>query len=1098
MNSKDNAITFQDFLKSKGICMENKEESIEVLGSVKGELTFAQKRMWFFNKFDPDSVAYNIPIALLIHGSIDEEVLEKSLNDVIKRHEIMRTTFHDEEGKAYQQVHSEFKYKLVTKEFKRENSINETLKEIFDSEFNTVFNIEELPLFKAGLFKAADDEYIFILNIHHIISDGWSTGILLKEVVSLYEYHKGNKNKELPMPKIQYLDYAVWQNKRLKSSEIKKQLNYCINNLKDSSKILKLPTDYKRPAIQGTSGSVEFFELSPEMSRNIEKFSRKEGITTFMFLIAAFYVLLYRYTGQEDILVGTPISGRNNVDVEDMLGLFTNTVVIKGDMSDKPNVREFLNRVKKASIEAFENSDVPFEMLVDELKINRNMSYSPLVQVMFSYQNASMPMMNIDGAELETLEIDSGFSQFDFSLSFRKKGDSLAGSFEYNTDLFNRETIIRMKDCYLNIINSFIENSEEYISKIKILSEEEIKIFNTWNETETNYRDDAFLCELFEEQAQKHGDSIALIYENEILTYKELNERANKIAHLLRKIGVNNEKLVATYFDYSIEVIVGILGVLKAGGAYMPLDTKMPFERIKYIMNDSDTSIILSTKENSKYLDGLDKEVIYIDEDIDEDIDNLEQHGEYDRIAALIYTSGSTGQPKGVLLENRALVNLTSSFIESYNVTNEDRVLPLTAIASSSFAGEILPIICKGGTVVLTAHNNFLDVENLIDIVNENNVSIISTVPSMLSKLNNKDIKFNKLRLILSGGEALNPTDIDNIIENITVVNGYGSTETTICSTYIILDKEDLDKYHSMPIGKPIMNTKVYILDKECNYVPIGCAGEIYISGAGVSRGYINSPEKTAERFIDNPFIPGEKMYKTGDLGIWLPDGNIRYLGREDNQIKIRGFRIELEEIENKILSNKSVKDCVVIVNDKKIVAYVVIKEGESITTGELKNWVSEELPYYMVPYLFMFIDEIPLNINGKVDIKQLPEPKMELNNKKIINIPGNLIEEKILNIWKETLGLDMIDVTDNFFDIGGHSLLIVEIQEKLKEKLGVKITVVDLFRYPTIRSLAHYLSNTDKNDVMKNNHSDESMVEKRNKLISRQRQLKARTNAKR
>jgi amino acid adenylation domain-containing protein len=1060
---------YERLLKQKGLKTLAEQTIPRRPGEGPCELSFAQQRLWFLDQFEPGGSAYNIPAALRLTGLLDVSVLEQCLQEIVNRHESLRTAFPIIDGQARQVVTPVLTADLSVLDLRKVSEIQreKDMIHIAAQEARGPFDLSKGPLWRVLALKIREDEHILLITMHHIISDGWSLGILARELIALYIPFLRGEKKQLPELPIQYGDYACWQHARIQGEFLKSELAYWKEQLRDASLILELPGDYPRPPVQSSQGALFKFELSNSLSQELQRFSREQETTLFMTLLAAFNVLLYRYTGQEDILVGSPIAGRDRPETEGLIGFFVNTLVLRTKLSARLSFPELLKQVREVMLDAYAHQNMPFEKLVEELNPERDVSRSPLFQVMFVLQNTPQPPVTLEGLTVTTVETESGTSQFDLSLSIREETDGLSGSIEYCTDLFAPETIHRFFSHFQVLLEAITAEPRQKLSELPLLTEaERHRILMEWNNTRADYPPKS-IGELFEEQADRSPDEIAVISDSQTLTYRELNHSANRLARYLQKQGVTAEKPVGIYTECSLEMMIAVLGVLKAGGAYIPLDPAHPEERLSFIIKDARLTLILTQKRLERELPAEEATVICLDSDWEMIAGERDQNPECTclprNLACVIYTSGSTGEPKGVLLENQSLVNLISSFIRSYKVKAMDRVLPLTAIASASFAGEILPIICAGGALVLANKNEFLDYEKLVQLIRQFQVTIISTVPVVMARLNKEQDRLPELRLILSGGEALSLGDIDQLLTSTTVVNGYGLTETTICSTYYLLNATDIREGPLIPIGKPVMNHLVYVLDQNLNCLPPGCVGEIFIAGAGLARGYLNHPELTAAKFIPNPYVPGTRMFQTGDLAKWLPDGNLVYIGRKDHQVKIRGFRIETGEIEAVVSQHPGIRDVVVVAREdnpgeKRLVAYVTPVK-EKLTNSELRQWLSEKIPHYMIPAVFEFLADLPLNANGKIDIKALPVPTgIQTQLEIAYQAPQTEAEQTISLIWQEFLHLDKVGIHDNFFDLGGHSLLIAQVHSKIRMAFTKDLSMVDMFKYPTISSLAKYL----------------------------------------
>lgn len=1069
---------YELLLKKRGIISSQAASIPKRDKAEKLELSFAQQRLWFLHQLDPEGSSYNIPLVVQITGLLSLEALTRSINKVISRHEMMRTVFSEQDGQPWQTImdHMEINIDLIQID---ENCIKEeTIHQISSQETRKPFDLSKGPLMRALLLKFDDQHHTLIITMHHIITDGWSLGIIIKEIATFYDYFANRKPIELPELRIQYADFSLWQRRWMQGEKLEKELNYWKNYLNGAAPYLELPTDFQRPVVQTSNGSIKKFELGTALINKLSEFGRNEGATLFMVLLAAFKTLLYRYTMQEDIVLGTPVAGRNHPDIENLIGFFVNTLVIRTKITPNLKFCELLKLIKDETLESYSNQDLPFEKLVEGLHVERNLQYTPVFQVMFAFQNAPATEANLHGLKLSPVSIDSKFAQFDLSITLWEEKGQYTGTIEYNTDLYLPSTIERMEGHYKSLLECIANNPQQCISDLDMLTNVEFnQVAIEWNKTEKEYPKESCIVQFFEKQVQKTPENIAVIYEESCLTYKELDKKSSQLANYLIKQGIGTQDIVALYADCSLETAIGVLGILKAGGAYVPLESGYPSERVEYILNDTGARIILTQNSLVRNLPECGLKVVCLDTGWNTVVADEKDYSpsndvhKAENLVCVIYTSGTTGKPKGVMIENKSMVNLISSFISSYNAGKNDRILPLTSVASASFAGEIFPIICAGGTLVLANKLSFLNFEMLMDLISSNKVTIISTVPSVIARMNSENIKLPGLRLILSGGEPLLPSNINNLIQSTTIVNGYGLTETTICSTFQILNPSNYNIYPVVSIGKPIINNRIYILDRNLKLVPIGCPGEIYISGDGLAKGYLNNPELTAQRFIQNPYLPDEKMYKTGDFASWLPDGNIKYIGRMDKQVKIRGYRIEVEEVENRINQHPNVENSFVMVRedipgDKRLIAYMVLRDDMDAAGIQIRNWLVDRLPEYMIPSSFMILDKLPLNSNCKVDVNMLPIPgrdRPNLNNS--FEMPKTEIEQKIADIWKEVLNIDSVGVKDNFFDLGGHSLMITQVHSKLRKSIEKEITIIDLFRYPTIKLLADYICQSTNED---------------------------------
>lgn len=1082
---------FEELLKKKGITVPQGPVLVKRNDNGPFKLSFAQRRIWFLQQFDLKGAAYNDPTALRLKGPLQITILEQVFNEIIRRHQALRMTFPAREGQPIQALHPDDRIVVSLTVLREEpgKTIDAQVLEFVNLFSRQSFDLSRDMPIRAALLQIAEDDHALAVNIHHIVMDGWSKGIMLQELMTLYEAFSRGNPSPLPELPVQYTDYVHWHHEWMQGKMFESQMAYWKEKLTGAPPVLELPLDRPRPAVPSGRGTLQPFSLSKQDFRQINELAKREDVTLFMLLTAVYNILLHRYSGQEDILIGAPIAGRRRVELEHIIGLFLNTLVLRTDLSGNPGFRTLLKRVRTTALEAYNHQDMPFEKLVEELNPQRDLSVTPLFQVLFQLQNAPMPPAVISGLSITPIQLDTGVSQVDLSLTMWEQDETLRGTFEYNTDLFDDATITRMIGHFKRLLESVCEDDDREISRLPMLSQEETReILGEWNRTGADYPEDVCIYELFETCAQKYQGKDAVVFEQKRLAYRELNDQAGRLAHYLVKAGVEPDVLVGICIDNSLELITGVMGILKAGGAYIPLDPQYPDDRLGAILKDSRPAVLITL---AGYLQRFSTDcyrgkIICLDPGPDVDALAKESASAFSNgcepgnAACVIYTSGSTGIPKGILIENRNIVNLLYSFIRSYHAGPEDNILPLTSIASASFVGEILPMLVSGGAIVLADKVHFLDMNSLTALMFRYDITILSTVPSMIARLNAMGAerwRTGKLRLLLSGGEALSAGDIDRLMDSITIVNGYGLTEATICSTYEVLNSLDFSQNPVISVGKAIMNTQVYILDKYMQTQPVGVPGEIYIAGDGLSRGYLNNPELTAEKFIKNRSYGSHKTYllfKTGDLGAWLPGGGgrIKFLGRIDTQVQVHGHRIELSEIETVLGLHPDIEDVVVIdrqfgPGDRRLVAYIV-PGGDGKNGGNVwREWLAKRLPEYMIPTAFEIIAVIPLTVNGKVDINALPIPsglRPELNV--AFEAPQTEIEKKIAAAWKEFLHLEEVGVDDNFFDLGGHSLLLTQVHNRLSEMYDKELTIVDLFRYPTIRSLARYLGeNKDNNE---------------------------------
>lgn len=1039
-------------------------------------LTHTQQGIFFLQKLTPDSLAYNDITALYIDGLLHTKLLKQAIIMIIKKHEILQANFIQYGNKPIGMI-------IIPKEFilpimaieKKNDNYTQMAQDYIHTHMNKAFKLDKDNLLQCALLRLSENEHILIINIHHIIFDGWSKGIFLKEVKHNYENLSKDIYNESKLS-YRYVDYVNWQKEYMQKDTYKRQLAYWHNKLNCLPQPIDLSMD-NLLATQTGNGAIEIFDIDEEIVQSIKDMAKEYRVTPFIILLTVFKILLFRYTGETDILIGSPVAGRKLETFGDIIGPFVNMLVLRSKISEDVTFLNILDVVKKETFEAFKNQDVPFEKVIEELNPNRDLKHSSIFQIMFTMQNMDMPTESMDTLEIKPLAIDYGFAQVDLSLTIWKEKQRLKGSFEYDVGMFLPNTIKRMVKHYVNLLNAICRAPHKKIWEYNYLEHGEYsQLISQFNDTYCEQQDYQSVVHMLASSFVQYQNNIALYDKHHSYTYRQIDEASNKISHLLRKRGIKPNELVGIYMPNTFEYAVGILGILKAGGCFIPMDIAYPNERLESIINDTKMKVILTLASYSETLTLYEDKLIRLDKDW-EIVDKeprypLEFVNRCNDLICIIYTSGTTGNPKGVQIEHGNIMNLIHSFITSYEVKAYDRILPLSSIASASYVGELLPLLTVGGSVVLMDKMNLLNTQEICNIISNYHVTILSTVPSMAVQLNTRAKSIQDIRLLLCGGETLNYHHVNNLIKKVTVVNGYGLTETSICSTYYVLSDKDKEKNSSVPVGKPIINNRIYIIDKYMKPVPIGCQGEIYIAGLGMTRGYMNDRELSSKKYIEDPFIKEEKMFRTGDHGLWLENGNIIFINRKDRQVQIHGYRIELGEIERQLGRHNKIEDIVVIdykvaKDDRRIIAYIVPVDDEYINTSSLKMWLRKTLPDYMIPSHFEFIDKLPRNVNGKVDLQALPAPKLtrpELGIK--FEMASTFLEKEIMVIWHQYLLIDKIGLKDNFFDLGGHSLLIMPICNDIEERLNKKIDIVDMFKYPTIYALAKHLEEQDDNKV--------------------------------
>ncbi|MEH2337086.1 amino acid adenylation domain-containing protein [Nostoc sp.] len=1057
-------------------------------------LSFAQQRLWFLDKLQPNSAFYNVPIALRLVGTLEVAALQQSLQEIIHRHEALRTNFITVDGQATQVIRElltgngeQTIISVVDLNHLATTEQEDALQQLAKQQAIQSFNLATEPLVRATLIVLSQTEYALLMCMHHIVFDGWSVGVFLQELAALYNAHSQNQSLSLtPLP-IQYADFAIWQREWLQGDVLQTQLDYWQEQLANAPALLSLPTDRPRPALQTFAGAYQQFALSVELTDRLVKLSQEQGCTLFMTLLAAYNTLLYRYTGQEDILVGSPIASRDRSEIEGLIGFFVNTLVMRSNLADNPTFSELLLRVREAALSAYAHQNLPFEMLVEALQPERNLSHSPLFQVMFVLQNVPISQLELTGLTISPLMVKSTTTKFDLTLVMENTATGLVGVWDYNTDLFDASTIERMTGHFVTLLEGIITNPEQLISELPLLTQtEQQQLLVEWNDTQADYPQDLCINQLFEEWVERTPDAVAVVYENQHLTYGELNCRANQLAHYLKSLGVGADVLVGICVERSIEMLVGLLSILKAGGAYLPLDPEYPTERLRFMLEDAQVPVLLTQQRFVDRLAQQKAHLVCLDTDAGVisqfNQDNLILEVQATNLAYVIYTSGSTGTPKGVMIPHKGLLNLVFWHQRTFKVTSSDRATQLAGTAFDAAVWELWPYLTAGASIQLVKPQLLSSLVKLQDWLISNKITISFLPTPLAQELLSLEWPTEGLamRSMLTGGDKLHQYPSDLI--PFQVVNNYGPTENTVVTTSGLIVAEGQNQI-SPSIGKAIANTQVYILDANLQPVPVGVPGELHIGGVGLAKGYLNRPELTQERFISNPFDSG-RLYKTGDLARYLPDGNIEYLGRIDNQVKIRGFRIELAEIETVLGQHDDVQICCVIAREvtpgnKCLVAYVVSQKDVTLTTDNLRQFLADKLPGYMVPSAFVILESLPLTPNRKVDRRALPNPDLQQELSDYV-IPNTEAEKIIASIWQKALAVEKVGIYNNFFELGGHSLLLVKINQQLQEKFGLELSIVDMFNYPTIHSLSEYLiTKTRKESTVKqNNHNPQSHSE--------------------
>jgi amino acid adenylation domain-containing protein len=1058
-------------------------------------LSFAQQRLWFLDQLVPGNPFYNIFDAYRLRGVLDRDAVGRALEAIVARHEALRTTFAVVDGRPVQVIAANQRVEIpvadsgvgrAEREKRAQEWISATARRPFD--------LGRGPLLVAGLLRLDEEEHVLLLTMHHIVSDGWSMGVFIQELARFYEEFSGGPPAALPEPPIQYADFAVWQREWLSGEVLEEQLSYWSRQLTDLP-VLELPTDRPRPPVQSFRGREHSISFPKTLTEGLSELSRREGATLFMTLLAAFQVLLARYTGQEDVVVGSPIAGRTDVETEGLIGFFVNTLVLRGDLSGKPSFCEFLRRVRETALGAYAHQDLPFEKLVEELKPERDLSQNPLFQVLFALQNAPASPFELAGLKVTPLPADSRTTHFDLEVYVGEEPGGLTCTFVYATDLFDAGTIVRMMGHYQTLLGAIVADANQRVSELAILTEAERRqVVEEWNQTEAEYPREKTVHELFEEQAERTPEAEALVFGEQRVSFGELDRRANRLAHFLRRRGVGPEVFVGVCLERSADAVTALLAVLKAGGAYVPMDPAYPAERLAFMLEDSGARVLV-TRRGAGGRSGAPAGVEVVD--IDEEAEAIaRESGQKPHAAAgpesaayVIYTSGSTGSPKGVVGLHRASVNRFSWMWRAFPFSPGEVCCQRTALSFVDSIWEIFGPLLGGIPLVIFSDEVVQDPRSLVERLAATQVTRIVLVPSLLRAIleSEKELsrRLPKLWHWVVSGEVLTSELADRFgveLPGRALINLYGSSE--VAADVTCYDARRRRPGEPVAIGLPIANSRAYVLDRHRQPVPVGIPGELYIGGDNVARGYWNRPELTAERFLRDPFRVGARIYRTGDRARFLPYGDIQFLGRFDDQVKIRGFRIEPGEIETALTQHPGVREAVVVAREdlhgqRRLVAYVVGKEGMPGSI-DLREFLKEKLPEFMVPSTFVALEALPLTPSGKVDRRALPAPegdRPELQEAYLA--PRTHTEEVLADVWAQVLGLDRVGVHDNFFELGGHSLLAMQVVSRLRKAFQRELPIRWFFEVPSVAQLAARVDTAESDDIARILDELESLPEK-------------------
>ena len=1041
-------------------------------------LSFAQQRLWFLQLMQPASPFYNVFHALHFSSPVNVAVLKRALSEIVRRHEILRTQFVMVDNQPVQKISPYYEIPFREVDLRSVSSLEKesALSSIASSEAMFPFDLAGGgDLARTTLIYLEPDQSVFMFSIHHIIIDGWSLNLFNKELHIIYEAFLLGRPSPLSELTVQYADFAVWQRNWLTGNVRENHLNFWRKQLANLS-VLQLPAPKSRLTVQSYRGQAKTFNVPKPLYIRLRKLSNQQDCTLFITLLSAFKILLFRYTAQEDIAVGCPVSGRNRTELENLMGFFVNTIVLRSQLNGGQRFNDVLKNINEVSLNAFAHQDLPFEMLVKELHPSRDISRNPLFQVIFQLQTADDRLQGQPGKTAPAVDVKVTTAKFDLTLSMTEQSGELKGSLEFNTDLFFPQSIERMIGHYLNLLQSIVDHPTALISDLELLGQNEKKqLLLDWNSNDVPYSKDQFVHNLIGEKSLEVPEQLAIYTDTDQVTYSELNHKANQLARYFAGKGIGTEALVAVYMERSIRMVIVHLAILKCGGAFVPLDLAYPKDRQAFILEDTRASFIITEHHLIQQLPAAGIKTILADQDIEEieslpadepQVNLLPQNRCY-----VMYTSGSTGKPKGVELSHSGFMNLVHWNIDFYSINKKDRSLQMATPAYDAYIYELFPYLAAGASVYMVDDVTRTSSQRLKEKMIEKGITI-AFLPTALGETFLQEFWTGDvpLRILSLGGEKLMRVPVQ--APPFQVFNFYGPTENTVMTTCWPVSFDN--SHEHPPIGRPLANVHLYVLDQYLNPVPIGVSGELYIGGAGVGRGYFNRPRLTAEKFIPDPFSQeaGSRLYKTGDRVRYLSDGNVDFIGRIDYQVKLRGFRVELEEIEKVIYEHADVKEAVATLKqlspgNKVIVAYLSLHANARLSPDTLKNFLKEKLPLFMLPAFVIILDELPKSFNGKIDRKALPHPEHNASaNGNEYPVAETPTEKLISGIWKELLALDRPNVEQNFFDMGGHSLMMAHVHSRLKEKLNIPVNLIDLFQYPTIRSLSKHLEKIPENSI--------------------------------
>jgi arthrofactin-type cyclic lipopeptide synthetase C len=1034
-------------------------------------LSFAQQRLWFLAQMGGGNSAYNIPVGLRLRGRLDEDALQRALARIVARHETLRSRFHQLDDEAQVLILPvDSGLLLRVEDLRGYPQADEALRRLAEAEASAPFNLQEDPLLRGRLVRLADDHHVLLLTLHHIVSDGWSMGVLTRELAALYQAFSHGQPDPLPPLALQYTDYAVWQRRWLSGEVLQRQSDYWQQALAGAPALLTLPTDRPRPAQQDHSGASVEIQLGEAVSSGIKTLCQRRAVTPYMVIMSAWAMTLSRLSGQSEVVIGSPVANRTRAEIEGLIGMFVNTLALRIDTSDEPSGEALLARVKAQTLQAQAHQDLPFEQVVEICKPLRSLSHSALFQTLLSWDNNDGPALTLGDLTLEGVAGPSRFVKFDLSLTLGEHPSGIRGALNYATALFDEATIRRFVGYFQQLLAALVNDDQVVLAQVPLLAaDERQRLLVDFNATQVDCPLEQPLHGLFEAQVRRRPDAVAVQTGERSLSYRELNERANRLAHHLRELGVQPDARVAICVERGLDLVVGLLGILKAGGAYVPLDPSYPAERLAYMLKDSAPTAVLVQTTTRGLFDASAATLIDLDHSIWQ---NMPEHDPQvpglspSNLAYMIYTSGSTGLPKGVMIEHRSACNMVHWGSQLSPPTEHGALLQKAPFSFDSSVWEIFWPLCSGMRLVLARPDGNRDSAYVVQTIREHQVTVVKFVPALLQQFIEQDDveQCTSLTDVLNGGGELSAALARQVRKRLPWVrlhNVYGPTETTVDSTGWTLEPHMPVPDNVVPVGKALSNTRLYVLDAYDQPVPQGVSGQLHIGGVGVARGYHGLPEMQAERFIDSPFVAGDRLYRTGDLVRYANDGELEFLGRNDFQIKLRGLRLEPGEIEARLIEHSAIREAVVMVRDERLVAWYTVRSGvEKPSLETLRAHVLERLPEYMVPGAFVQLDALPLTPNDKIDRKALPEPGADAVINRPYVAPQGEVEATLAQIWGEVLGVEQVGRHDNFFELGGHSLLAVSLVARMRQS-GLHTDARALFSQPTLAALA--LSTTDQ-----------------------------------